>query len=179
MPDRDSVHQRYIYFRRPRYAFLDCQMSYPLGPSIYLPIGRGRPGETCSIDCHNNNDPPVKCICNELKAVFPTWKTHLPPDDNCCLTATDNIFGRLVNAAPGASDDSVCTTKSKCRNVSGEFAHIDQQATSRDAANYVGWAKAISNAFAASSRKRLSNSSTLPDDGFQRYDIISFLECQR
>ena len=103
-------------------------------------------GSQCSLDYYNNNTPPVKRIRNELNTVFPTWTNSLPPDSTCSLTATDNVFGRLLNAAAGASDDSVCTTSTTCGNVSGRFAHIEQSATARGSANYAGWATAVKRA---------------------------------
>jgi hypothetical protein len=71
----------------------------------------------------------VRRIRAQLDIVFPDWDNHLPPDpgDSCCLTTTDNIFGRLVNAASGAADSDVCTVETHCDDVTGEFAHIEQK----------------------------------------------------
>ena len=121
------------------------------------PLGRG---SQCSLDYYNNNTPPVKRIRNELNTVFTTWTNSLPPDSTCGLTATDNVFGRLVNAAAGASDDSVCTTSTTCGNVSGQFAHIEQSATARDSANYNGWATAMNRAISTTCNTGMTMDST-------------------
>jgi len=113
-------------------------------------IARGLEGEHCSSDFYMG-DSPVKRIRDKLHMFFPTWTNNLPPGNMCCLTATDNIFGRLVNAAPGAADSDVCTVATHCGDVTGEFAHIEQKDTSRDPANYDNWGNAISAAFVASS----------------------------
>jgi hypothetical protein len=117
-------------------------------------------GSQCSLDYYNNGTPPVKRIRNELTTMFATWMNTLPPDSNCTLTATDNIFGRLVNAAAGAADDSVCTTSTTCGNVSGQFAHIEQSATARDSANYAGWATAINRAISTTCQAPMTMDAT-------------------
>ena len=124
---------------------------HPVSSSI---LGRGRGTETCSRDFYNIRFPPspARPLRNWLSFAFhSTWTHHLPPDDQCCLIATHNVFGRLVNAAPGATDDSVCTTETHCRDVSGEFVHIEQKATSRQPVHYDSWARTIRYSFSFSS----------------------------
>jgi hypothetical protein len=126
---------------------------HPVGLSILSKIARGRGTETCSRDFYNIRSPPspARQVRDWLNFVFPSWNNHLPPDDLCCLTATHNVFGRLVNAAPGATDASVCTTETHCGDVSGEFVHIEQKAMPRWPIHYDRWARAIRYAFHMSS----------------------------
>ncbi|KIK61094.1 hypothetical protein GYMLUDRAFT_43196 [Collybiopsis luxurians FD-317 M1] len=61
------------------------------------------------------------------------WRNiSLPSDSPSCksLTATTNVFGRLINGVP---EDDVCTTAAKASSgkVRGEFVHIEQAIVSR------------------------------------------------
>ncbi|KAJ6531659.1 hypothetical protein DFH09DRAFT_1183029 [Mycena vulgaris] len=90
-------------------------------------------------------DRPIKRLKAELMASFPTWNVSLPSDSACSLTATDNVFGRLVN---GISERLVCTKASTADLTTGEFIHIEQAILSRGAAAYSGWTAALLAAFA-------------------------------
>ncbi|KAJ7073475.1 hypothetical protein B0H15DRAFT_792830, partial [Mycena belliarum] len=87
---------------------------------------------------------PVKSLRAALAAAFPTWTVALPSDSACRLTATDNVFGRLVNGVPA---QAVCTNASNAALTTGEFVHIEQAVVSRGSAAYLAWTAAIQAAF--------------------------------
>lgn len=68
----------------------------------------------------------------------------MPSDSSCGLTATGNIFGRLLN---GVALASVCTTAGTASGATGQFIHAEQATASRAEASYDEWTTAIINAF--------------------------------
>ncbi|KAJ7651838.1 hypothetical protein B0H17DRAFT_958245 [Mycena rosella] len=92
-------------------------------------------------------DRPIKRLKTELMTAFPTWNVSLPSDSTCSLTATDNVFGRLVN---GIAEQLVCMNASTAELTTGEFIHIEQAILSRGSAAYSGWTAAFLAAFAPS-----------------------------
>ncbi|KAJ7461393.1 hypothetical protein B0H11DRAFT_1736032 [Mycena galericulata] len=111
--------------------------------AIFLSSGTGR--STSSISWYTDAvDRPIKRLKTELVAAFPTWNVSLPSDSGCSLTATDNVFGRLVNGIP---ESLVCTNTSTAALTTGEFIHIEQAKISRGAAAYSGWTAAFLAAF--------------------------------
>jgi hypothetical protein len=93
-------------------------------------------------------DRPIKRLKTELMASFPTWNVSLPSDSTCTLTATDNVFGRLLN---GIAEPLVCTTASTADLTTGEFIHIEQAKISRGVGAYDSWTTAFLAAFEPSS----------------------------
>lgn len=88
-------------------------------------------------------------IKGQLNTVFPTGTHATPADDPACtLTATRNLFGRLVN---NVAAGSVCTTAASsfgCGGANfGQFVHIEQELAYRNSVNYNNWANVITNAF--------------------------------
>ncbi|KAJ7612635.1 hypothetical protein FB45DRAFT_759820 [Roridomyces roridus] len=92
----------------------------------------------------DSTDRPIKRLKNALITFFAPWNVSLPSDSSCSLTATDNVFGRLVN---GIDASQVCTHAALANTTTGEFVHIEQvwQSISPDA--YGGWAEALVEAF--------------------------------
>ncbi|KAJ7474237.1 hypothetical protein FB451DRAFT_1035463 [Mycena latifolia] len=114
--------------------------------TMFLSSGIGR--STSSVAWYTDAvDRPIKRLKTELMAAFPTWNVSLPSDSACSLTATDNVFGRLVN---GISEQLVCTNASTAVLTTGEFIHIEQAIISRGSAAYSGWTAALLAAFAPS-----------------------------
>ncbi|KAJ7271868.1 hypothetical protein C8J57DRAFT_1025598, partial [Mycena rebaudengoi] len=54
----------------------------------------------------------------ELMSAFPMWHISLPSDSSCSLTATENVFGRLIN---GIAEVDVCAGGSNARLATGQF----------------------------------------------------------
>ncbi|KAJ6569235.1 hypothetical protein B0H19DRAFT_1024370 [Mycena capillaripes] len=114
--------------------------------TMFLSSGIGRSGS--SVAWYTDSvDRPIKRLKSELMATFPTWNISLPSDSACSLTATDNVFGRLVN---GIAARLVCTNASIAELTTGEFIHIEQAIISRESAVYSGWTAALLAAFAPS-----------------------------
>ncbi|CAA7261050.1 unnamed protein product [Cyclocybe aegerita] len=118
---------------------------------VFLSSGfdSGPPAGSSSGNCYSDPDLPVNRIKAQLNGWFPPPRYHATPsDDPSCtkLTATDNIFGRLVNGVPEAD---VCTTPAtRCGGSDyGQFVHIEQDSVSRDEANWGRWANVILGAF--------------------------------
>ncbi|KAJ7106442.1 hypothetical protein C8R43DRAFT_210629 [Mycena crocata] len=115
--------------------------------TMFLSSGIGR--STSSVAWYTDTvDRPIKRLQKELLAAFPTWNVSLPSDSACSLTATDNVFGRLVN---GIAERLVCTQASTADLATGEFIHIEQAIVSRGSAVYAGWTAALLAAFAPAS----------------------------
>ncbi|KAK7008062.1 hypothetical protein R3P38DRAFT_3027241, partial [Favolaschia claudopus] len=89
-------------------------------------------------------DRPIKRLKAELLKAFPDWNISLPSDSGCSLTATENVFGRLVN---GIDEGMVCTEAPTAGLMSGEFIHIEQAKMSRLASVYPQWTAALLAAF--------------------------------
>ncbi|KAK0188103.1 hypothetical protein F5146DRAFT_1062041 [Armillaria mellea] len=89
-------------------------------------------------------DRPIKRIQRELEDLFPDWNITLPSDSSCILTATNNVFGRMIN---GVDESSVCNQAATVDGSTGAFIHIEQAlvASSQDA--YDGWSRALLAAF--------------------------------
>ncbi|KAJ3502373.1 hypothetical protein NLJ89_g8917 [Agrocybe chaxingu] len=102
---------------------------------VFLSSGfdSGPPAGSSSGNCYSDPDLPVNRIKTQLNGWFPPPRHHATPaDDPSCtkLTATDNIFGRLVNGVPDA-----------------DFVHIEQDSVSREEASWGRWANVILGAF--------------------------------
>ncbi|KAJ7594868.1 hypothetical protein C8J56DRAFT_778146 [Mycena floridula] len=96
------------------------------------------------------NEPnlPSRRLKGVLETVFPTWNATLPSDDTSCdLTATTNVFGRLINSIP---EVDVCTVAATALLATGQFIHIEQAAISRQAAAYDAWGLALRQTFGTS-----------------------------
>ncbi|KAJ7900042.1 hypothetical protein B0H14DRAFT_2331450, partial [Mycena olivaceomarginata] len=117
--------------------------------TMFLSAGIGRSSN--SVAWYTDTvDRPVKRLKSELMKVFPTWNVSLPSDSACSLTATDNVFGRLVNGIP---ESLVCTKSSTADLATGGFIHAEQAKISRETSAYSGWTAALLAAFAPSSGK--------------------------
>ncbi|PPQ99978.1 hypothetical protein CVT24_009557 [Panaeolus cyanescens] len=109
--------------------------------NVFLSSGLGSGGT-----CYNPTTLPINRIKAELNSVFPTGTHATPADDPACtLTATRNLFGRLVN---GVAAGNVCTTAGSCVGTDfGQFVHLEQESAYRSSTNYNNWITAITNAF--------------------------------
>ncbi|KIM49807.1 hypothetical protein M413DRAFT_21945 [Hebeloma cylindrosporum] len=124
----------------------------------YLSAGLGF--TPVSVDWYNDNDSPAKSIRDEMTPLFTPKKIRIPSDVPCAgLTATDNVFGRLLN---GRTVAEVCTMHATTDTVTGRFVHIEQTTDMLSASNYVNFAKAVKIAIDTSCRPRKrKDSSTL------------------
>ena len=91
-------------------------------------------------------DRPVKRLQQNLRHVFPSWKTNLPSDSNCPLTATKNVVGRHVNGIQG---HHVCSKGATSRTATGEFVHVEQASLARNQRYYDRWSRAMIDTFDA------------------------------
>ncbi|KAJ7159489.1 hypothetical protein C8R46DRAFT_1164849 [Mycena filopes] len=115
--------------------------------TMFLSSGIGR--SSASIAWYTDAvDRPIKRLKTHLMAAFPAWTVSLPSDSACSLTATDNVFGRLVN---GVAEAEVCGEAAGAGGATGEFVHIEQAIVSREVGGYAGWTAALLAAFAPSS----------------------------
>ncbi|KAF7340325.1 Carboxypeptidase [Mycena venus] len=111
--------------------------------TMFLSTGIGR--SQASVAWYTDTvDRPIKRLKTELMKAFPTWNVSLPSDSACSLTATDNVFGRLVNGIP---EQLVCTNASTADLTTGEFIHAEQAIISRGSSAYSGWTAALLAAF--------------------------------
>lgn len=85
-----------------------------------------------------------------MRTAFPGKNISIPPDmvlprdDECHqLTATDNIFGRLLN---GRTEAQVCHLQGYASTATGQFVHIEQTGDMISSANYANFARAINRA---------------------------------
>lgn len=93
---------------------------------------------------YDNNDSPAKRIRDELRISFLTWTISMPSDPSSChLTATLNVFGRLLNRIP---ESEVCTRTANFHTVTGQFVHIEQTDEALLPINYANFAKAVNRA---------------------------------
>jgi hypothetical protein len=114
---------------------VDIFLSAGLGTCLLLVRDFHASHLTCAIICSVNSswyteipDSPVRQVKFQLEtAIWPARTIFLPSDNSCTLTATQNVFGRLLNGVP---ESSVCTLSSN--NASGEFIHIKQNSASRE-----------------------------------------------
>ncbi|KAF5391592.1 hypothetical protein D9757_002543 [Collybiopsis confluens] len=136
----------------------------PLETCAYLQI-HGKGASLCPTDTifissglGNSNDSviwynsqpnlPSRRLKGYASEIFPNFNVSLPSDDTACdLTATTNVFGRLINGVP---EQDVCTVAANTLTASGEFVHIEQSIASRDNAAHEGWGQAIRGTFPAS-----------------------------
>jgi len=103
----------------------------------------------CPFRYYQDINRPVRRLKTALDAVFTSWTNSFPGISMCSKTGSDNVFGRLVNAQPGAASTAVCTVATRCEDVSGQFIHIEQDDEARKSVHHNGWATAISNTFIA------------------------------
>lgn len=103
-------------------------------------------------------DIPARRLRDTARVVFksspPTssWNISLPPDDpTCSLTATTNIFGRLINGVPHRC---VCTTEANSNTAgTGEFVHIEQSIMARQSTVYGQWGEVLIKTFQSSCKE--------------------------
>ncbi|KAJ7058731.1 hypothetical protein C8F01DRAFT_281409 [Mycena amicta] len=117
--------------------------------TMFLSSGLGR--SAASIAWYTDTvDRPVKRIKQSLISAFTAaghnFTFSLPSDSECSLTATDNVFGRLLN---GVDVGEVCTRGASAEETEGEFVHIEQAIGVREDATgiYDAWAEALKGAF--------------------------------
>ncbi|KAF8644881.1 hypothetical protein AX16_008218 [Volvariella volvacea WC 439] len=128
----------------------------PSATCAYIQI-HGKKERSCSSDdiflstgleyssWYTNPSHPVRRLQGTLKTVFPShWKITVPlrTESACNLTATENIFGRMLNGVPFRR---VCS--SSASTVTGQFIHAEQDEEARWPTNEVRWIAAINNAF--------------------------------
>jgi len=126
-------------------CLVDLVRSLSLHESAISLLSRKSGNSTNSKSWYTNpTDRPIKRLKSQLDITFPTWTTSLPPENPCILTATKNIFGRLLN---GIEESRVCTNGSNKKLATGEFLHIEQDSMAREGSAYMGWTKALKNVF--------------------------------
>ncbi|KAH6915781.1 hypothetical protein BKA70DRAFT_1253756 [Coprinopsis sp. MPI-PUGE-AT-0042] len=91
---------------------------------------------------------PVRRLKEALDVRLPPLPntTHGMPSvaNDCQLTATKNIFGRIVN---GRVPPTHCTMSAALSNVTGEFIHIEQTTALVQEEHYDAWAEALADTF--------------------------------
>ncbi|KAF9502252.1 hypothetical protein BDN71DRAFT_1485540 [Pleurotus eryngii] len=113
------------------------------GDTAFMSTGLGR-SESSLAWYTSPADAPIKRLQSEALQVFTTWNISLPSDSSCGLTATTNVFGRLLN---GIAEEDVCVRDADATTVSGEFIHIEQSIMARSSEFYDAWAEAFNRAF--------------------------------
>ncbi|KAJ4471568.1 hypothetical protein J3R30DRAFT_1095094 [Lentinula aciculospora] len=115
--------------------------------TMFISSGLGNSNSAISWYQDLSFDIPARRVRDIVRTVFPTWTASLPSDDpTCVLTATDNVFGRLINGVP---DNSICTTEADSSIATGEFIHIEQAIVSRKSDVYDQWGEVLRRAFRA------------------------------
>ncbi|KAJ7259791.1 hypothetical protein C8J57DRAFT_491371 [Mycena rebaudengoi] len=137
--------------------FLSTGLGMSYSTRIFTPHSPMNLGNsTTSVAWYRDSvDRPIKRLKKELMSAFPMWNISLPSDSSCSLTATENVFGRLIN---GIAEVGVCALGSNARLATGQFIHIEQAAISRQPEAYASWTTAILAAFASSSVSTYINS---------------------
>ncbi|KAF5343454.1 hypothetical protein D9758_011841 [Tetrapyrgos nigripes] len=156
-----DVNEPFNVANRAIRAWQNLHGGCPLKTCAYLQI-HGKAASTCPSDTMFISsglefDPPYKETPQRnsietdpisLLAVFPNFTAPLPSDDpDCSLTATENVFGRLINGVPEAR---VCKHAANASTATGEFIHIEQAIISRQSSNYEGWGEVIRRTFETS-----------------------------
>ncbi|KAI9450932.1 hypothetical protein BJY52DRAFT_1125582 [Lactarius psammicola] len=117
--------------------------------TVFLSAGIG------SVDWYTYYSPVVR-IKNQLDITFPpgpSWTNSLPSTSPCGLTATQNIFGRLLN---GIDESLVCRDGSDAARVTGQFVHIEQTDGALTSANYgTKFATAVNRAMCTTCKKAM------------------------
>jgi hypothetical protein len=110
-------------------------------------IGNSRTSEIC----YRNPLLPITRLRNALVNSFPGIAIGTPTEFGTCdLTATRNVFGRLVNGIPesdlclNSNIRCTCTGTGGCM---GKFVHIEQDPAYRLDVFYGSWASAINAVF--------------------------------
>ncbi|KAF9075539.1 hypothetical protein BDP27DRAFT_1415323 [Rhodocollybia butyracea] len=113
--------------------------------TIFVSSGLGTSESSLAWYRNRTLDIPARRLRDEAKVLFPTWNVSLPSDDSSCgLTATTNVFGRLLN---GVAHASVCTTEATSGGATGEFIHIEQAIVSRVSDAYEQWGEVLRRTF--------------------------------
>jgi len=93
-------------------------------------------------------DAPAVRLKASVNQVFPKFTAALPSDDTACdLTATNNVFGRLINGVP---EEDVCKRGATADIATGQFVHVEQAAISRKDGQHEGWGEVVRRAFRTS-----------------------------
>lgn len=87
---------------------------------------------------------PASRLRAELRQSFPAYNVSLPSDTTCSLTATKNVFGRLLNGVPASE---VCTQAADAQSATGRFVHVEQAFEVTQADHYDGWVRALEATF--------------------------------
>ncbi|KAF5384499.1 hypothetical protein D9757_006415 [Collybiopsis confluens] len=120
--------------------------------TIFISSGLGASPSSIAWYTNTTLDIPARRLRDAARSVFLSsssfpspsiWRDiSLPSDSSTCtiLTATSNVFGRLVNGVP---ENTVCTTAAEplSGNVTGQFVHIEQAIVSREREMYEMWAE--------------------------------------
>ncbi|KAF9026156.1 hypothetical protein BDZ89DRAFT_1067826 [Hymenopellis radicata] len=106
-------------------------------------------------------DRPAKRLRRELQASFPTYNVSLPSDTTCSLTATKNVFARLLN---GVAESEVCIEAATADKATGQFVHVEQAYHATLADTFDGWARALVATFSDS----VGRCARLDKDAFMR-----------
>jgi hypothetical protein len=115
--------------------------------------------DASSVTWYNTVNSPAKRIKSELTTAFPSWTVSLPSDttSTCDLTATNNVFGRLLN---GVTESSVCTLAANASTITGQFVHIEQADSALVPDNYLAFAAAMNRAIATTCAAGMQMDST-------------------
>lgn len=89
-------------------------------------------------------DRPAPRLRAQLQLSFPSYNISLPSDTTCSLTATKNVFGRLLNGVP---ESEVCREGASAARATGEFIHVEQAYEVTLEGAYDGWVRALKATF--------------------------------
>ncbi|KAJ3789323.1 hypothetical protein GGU10DRAFT_260983 [Lentinula aff. detonsa] len=116
--------------------------------TMFISSGLGNSNSSLSWYRDPSLDIPARRLRDVARTVFPTWNVTIPPDDpDCALTATSNVFGRLINGVP---ESNVCMTEANTLTATGEFIHIEQAIVSRQSNVYDHWGEVFKRTFRTS-----------------------------
>ncbi|KAG6818833.1 hypothetical protein H0H93_001239 [Arthromyces matolae] len=116
-------------------------------PMDQMFVSAGLGTDPASLDWYATSPAkPFNLLLSSLQLAFPTWNVSSPLTSPCELTATKNVVGRFLN---GVRDELVCSTPAdpSVQEVEGYFVHVEQSMEARWKEAYVGWAKALKEAF--------------------------------
>ncbi|KAJ3730371.1 hypothetical protein C8R42DRAFT_5045 [Lentinula raphanica] len=116
--------------------------------TIFISSGLGTSPSSLSWYQNTTLDIPARRLRDEARSVFPSWTSSLPSDNpKCSLTATGNVFGRLVNGVP---ETDVCVSEASALTATAEFIHIEQAIVARQSNVYEKWGEVFRRVFRTS-----------------------------
>ncbi|KAI3595008.1 hypothetical protein WG66_002380 [Moniliophthora roreri] len=141
MLKREDVLQKHALsfkcMEKPLLRVLEIRCSFLLDLPGPPPRWNGTP--------HQVTSTSPSGVSNETsRTAFPTWNISLPPDSECSLTATTNVFGRHVNSI---AEGEVCVKGAGAKIATGEFVHVEQAPVATSEESYEAWIEAVRETF--------------------------------